>query len=1457
MRLTYTEKKRPRASFATRKDTIKMPYLLQMQIDLYNRFLQKDIAHDKREMIGLQKAFVNLFPVVSNNELVEMTFHGYELEDPLFTVRECKERNLSYCAKIKVHLRLHIRLREDYTQIKEMREEKSVYMGDIPLMTDNGSFVINGTERVIVSQLHRAPSVYFTRDQSRHANSHKTNFLARLIPNAGSWLDFEFDSKELLHFRIDKRRKMYASLLLRALGYSVDDIIHEFYDAEEFEINKKTDTCRYRLVPEFLQGMTLPFDVTTEDGETIIKASVRIKESNLKKLAATSITHAQVPDSFITDTRRAWQDIIDKNTGEVIVHVNERVDEDALDKMRKCGIKSLHTIYSNENDCGLHIANTVLVQESDYPIRDAEHAREVIFRHLRPGDPAKPPEIVAKTFNDTFFNPDRLDLSKVGRMKINQRLGHKVEVRPTHMASYVHEPRAAMEWCVVASRQAKSRVMPKPPELRSAIPSDQLDDQALVRVLREIKEDGPRVIAWHLGKGAATAIANKVRAAGLITEVKEQLVLSKIDIVNTIKMLINLVNHKGGTDDIDSLGNRRIRMVGEFIQQEYVAGLRRFQKAILDRMQLADSDNMKPSDLVNAKTICQGVRDFFNSNQLSQFMDQTNPLAEVTHKRRVSALGVGGLQRDRAGFEVRDVHPTHYGRLCPIETPEGPNIGLINSFSLYARTNEYGFITTPYRVVANGKVTDEIAWLSAVDEMDNCIAQANSKLKADGHFAADLVSCRQAGEFTFVRPDEIRYMDVAPAQIASVAAALIPFLEHDDSNRALMGSNMQRQAVPSLRPQKPLVGTGIEAKVAADSGHVVIARRNGIIEFVDASRIVVRADEAAAGEFGVDIYNLTKYMRSNQNTTINQRPVVRTGDRVRADDIIADSAATDTGELALGQNVLVAFVPWNGYNFEDSILVSERMVIDDRFTTIHIEEHVCKARDTRNGPEIITRDIPNQPESALSYLDESGIIQTGAEVGPGDILVGKVTPKIEGQQTPEERLLRAIFGNKGEDVKDTSLRMPTSSVCTVVDVKVFTANAEDRDERAKAIIRQELDDYKIDQAAMRKIYEENAASDRGKITIGQTVAKAITGLSAGKKVTAAWWKKAALSDRLNVAVKDESAQKDLEKIDENLKMMNDNLKKDYLRQERKLNRNDELLAGVNKNIKVYLAIKRSLQVGDKMAGRHGNKGVVSRIVPVEDMPYLANGTPVDIVLNPLGVPSRMNIGQILETHLGLASKGLGEKITLLLAKERAKAVAELRTMLPNIYARKGMALPVDFDEFSDDELIAVAKNLQEGVPFATPIFDGASEKDITSMLKLADLPATAQMQLFDGRTGDPFERLVTVGHKYMFKLHHLVDEKMHARSTGPYSLVTQQPLGGKAQGGGQRLGEMEVWALEAYGAAYTLWEMLTVKSDDRVGRNRIYESICKGEVSLEPSLPESYKVLKSELRALCIDIEEE
>ena len=1461
MSLNYTEKKRPRASFASRKDILDMPYLLQMQTELYNKFLQKDVRPDKREQIGLQESFVNLFPVECSNGLVEMTFHGYTLEEPEFTVRECKERNLSYSARIKVHLRLHIRDREDRNKIKEVREEKAVYMGDLPLMTDNGSFVINGTERVIVSQLHRAPSVYFTRDNSRQVQNNKINFQARMIPNAGSWLDFEFDSKENLYFRIDKRRKMYVSILLRALGYSIDDIIKEFYDAEEFVVGK--DSLEYVLRDEFLLGVSLPFDIKDSSGKVVIKASQRIKQGQLRQLAKSKVTKQKVTDEFVTEVRRAWTDVVSED-GEVIVQTNQAITAEHLARIREAGIKKIYTIYSNDNNCGMHIANTIEAQEKDLRISTSNRtegirfARNLIFRHLRPGDPATP-EIVAKTFNDTFFNPERIDLSKIGRMKINQRLGHGVEVRPSKLKSHEHTPRPELEWCVVASKDLKLRGALNNESLRKAVSVDHLDDTLLGLVADEIKNEGPRVVAWHLSKDDANAIAKKLQNEGFSADVREQFVLSREDILNTIKMLINLVNRKGTTDDIDSLGNRRIRMVGEFIKQEYKSGLRRFQKAIIDRMAQAESENMKPSDLVNAKTISQSVREFINSNQLSQFMDQNNPLAEITHKRRVSALGIGGLQRDRAGFEVRDVHPTHYGRLCPIETPEGPNIGLINSMALYARINEYGFLTAPYRIVRNGKATADIAWLSAFEETNAYIAQANSVLNKDGSFAAEMVSCRCQGEFTFAKPEDIAYMDVAPSQIASVAAALIPFLEHDDSNRALMGSNMQRQAVPSIRPSKPLVGTGIEAKVASDSGHVVRADRAGVVEYVDASRIVVRAKAVSEDEFGVDIYNLTKYMRSNQNTTINQRPLVRAGDSIEGGDIIADSAATDVGELALGQNVMVAFLPWYGYNFEDSILVSEKLIVDGTFTTLHIEEHICKARETRNGSEKITRDIPNQPESALAHLDESGIVLAGTEVEPGSVLVGKVTPKTDSQQTPEERLLRAIFGSKGDDVKDTSLRMPSGARGTVIDVKVFSADHEKRSARALSIISSELAAYRKDNDARFEIYQRDADNERAKLAVGKELAKNIKGstLKAGQKITKDWWKNATVEMRNAVSLKDDKAQTKLEQIKKRIQEKRKELEKDYKAQEAKLNRNDELQHGVSTNIKVYVAIVRELKVGDKMAGRHGNKGVVSRIVPVEDMPYMIDGTPVDIVLNPLGVPSRMNLGQILETHLGLASRSLGRKIEKMLEIEKAKAVKQIRAFLTKIYSRKNMAKPVDFNTYSDEEIIEVANKFKAGVPFATPIFDGATEEDIVEMLKLADQPEDAQVQLYDGRTGEPFDRKVTVGHKYMFKLHHLVDEKMHARSTGSYSLVTQQPLGGKAQGGGQRLGEMEVWALEAYGAAYTLWEMLTVKSDDRSGRNKIYESICKGDVVLEPSVPESYKVLKSEIRALAINFEEE
>ena len=1474
MKFSYTEKKRPRLSFARRRDKVAAPSLLKTQLESYRRFLhgvqmvdeegaRRPAAKapenpDSIAVGGLLETFRRCFPITSNNSLVTLDFVECWLEDSEFTERECKERSMSYEAKIKVKLLLKIRSREDRS-LKSPKEE-AVYMGSLPLMTANGSFIINGTERVIVSQLHRAPSVYFMRDSSRTTGSAGLNFQSRVIPYYGCWLDFEFDSKNQLHFRIDKRQKMPVTLLLMAIGYNHERIISEFYDPEVFAFDPETGKASYQLQEVQLRDVSLPFDICNAKGEVIAERDKRIKRGTLKRIADAGIVSQQVEDEFLIG-RRTWETVIDEETGEVLLPVNKVLEENDLGLLRSSGIRKLRTIYINDSHCGDHIARTLTAQDVDNQSKadGLDQARVQIYKKLRPGDPIAE-DAVSRVFNDTFFSHQRYSLSRVGRMKMNQRLGYSRPVRPSERSGHVHRPRPAMEYCVVMSRRPDLRTLPKLEKLTEALPEYSPDD--LQRMHRELKDGLELVVGWHYETpAAAEQIIGRLDEAGFGARVIEQQVLSPTDILSTVKELVNLANGVGSEDDIDSLGNRRVRSVGEFVQSNYEAGLKRFERAIRDRLQHAEVDNLNPSDFVNAKTIGLAVRDFFMSNQLSQFMDQNNPLSEVTHKRRVSALGIGGLQRDRAGFEVRDVHPSHYGRLCPIETPEGPNIGLINSFAVYAQTDEYGFIVTPYRRVRAGKVTDEIVQLDVSKEYDAVIAQANAPLNAKGAFVDNLVSCRKGGEFISRRPEDIEYVDIAPAQIASIAAALIPFLEHDDANRALMGSNMQRQAVPCISPEKPLVGTGEETILAAESGQVVRASHAGKVDYVDAARIViVRSERDPAGSGGVDIYNLTKYMRSNQNTTINQRPLVAVGDAVAADDVIADAAATDLGELALGQNLLVAFMPWHGYNFEDSILISERVMVDDRFTSVHIVEHSSKARDTRNGPETISRDVPNQSERALAHLDASGIVQIGTEVAPGDILVGKVSPKAETQTSPEDRLLTAIFGEKGEDVKDTSLRLPDGGAGTVIDVKVFTETPAERDDRALSIIEDLKRKYRKDLDDKLRIYETDAIAEVASTAEGKTLAAAWGDLAKGDKLTRTALKKITGSGSTHwqkIKLNDDAAQQRIEAIKKRIGSLKRSHEKSMKRYAAKIERGDIMPSGVNKTVKIYVAIRRNLQVGDKMAGRHGNKGVVSRIVPVEDMPYMADGTSVDIVLNPLGVPSRMNIGQVLETHLGLAAKGLGDKIKALLAKERAAAAAKLRTELDKLYNRPAAVDRIDFSAYSDDEIIATARRLDTGVPMATPIFDGASEEDIVDMLKRAGMPESGQMTLYEGRTGEPFERPVTVGIMYMLKLHHLVEEKMHSRSTGPYSLVTQQPLGGKAQQGGQRLGEMEVWALEAYGAAHILWEMLTVKSDDVSGRTGMYDSIVSGEFSLDPSLPESFKVLKSEIRSLGIDFSEE
>ncbi|CAB1370298.1 DNA-directed RNA polymerase subunit beta [Denitratisoma oestradiolicum] len=1363
MTYSYTEKKRIRKSFAKRAGVLEVPFLLGTQLESYTQFLQVDVPVSLRRSQGLQAAFNSIFPIVAHSGVARLEFVEYRLGEPAFDVKECQQRGLTFASPLRAKVRLVILDRESNNEkIKEVKEQE-VYMGEIPLMTTTGSFVINGTERVIVSQLHRSPGVFFEHDKGKTHSSGKLLFSARIIPYRGSWLDFEFDPKDILFFRVDRRRKMPVTILLKAIGMTVEQILSGFFEFDTFHLGKKG--VQFELVPERLRGEVARFDIMDKAGKVIVPRDKRITAKHIRELAEAGIKKLAVPDDYILG-RVIATNVVDAETGEILAQANEEITESLLAKLQESGVTDLKTLYVNDLDRGAYISTTLRADET----ADQWAARVAIYRMMRPGEPPTE-EAVETLFHGLFYSEERYDLSTVGRMKFNRRVGRQ--------------------------------------EL----------------------------------EGVGT--------------------LSNEDIVDVIRILVELRNGRGEVDDIDHLGNRRVRSVGELAENQFRTGLVRVERAVKERLNQAESDNLMPHDLINAKPISAAIKEFFGSSQLSQFMDQTNPLSEITHKRRVSALGPGGLTRERAGFEVRDVHPTHYGRVCPIETPEGPNIGLINSLALYARVNPFGFIETPYRKAESSHVSDEIEYLSAIEEGKYIIAQANAQLDKKGRLTDELVSCRSSGEFELKEPVDVQYMDVAPGQIVSVAASLIPFLEHDDANRALMGANMQRQAVPCLRPEKALVGTGIERTVAVDSGTAVQALRGGLVDYVDANRIVVRVNDAetVAGEVGVDIYNLIKYTRSNQNTNINQRPVVKVGDMIAKGDVVADGASTDLGELALGQNMLVAFMPWNGYNFEDSILISERVVADDRFTSIHIEELTVVARDTKLGPEEITRDIATLGEVQLGRLDESGIVYIGAEVEAGDVLVGKVTPKGETQLTPEEKLLRAIFGEKASDVKDTSLRVPSGMNGTVIDVQVFTREGIERDKRAQSIVDDMLKGYKQDLADQMRIVERDTFARIERLLVNKVAAKGPKKLTKGTKITKAYLESLEHYHWFDISLTEEEAQQQLENLRDSLEQTRRDFDVAFDAKKKKLTQGDELPPGVQKMVKVYLAVKRRLQPGDKMAGRHGNKGVVSKIVPIEDMPHMADGTPVDIVLNPLGVPSRMNIGQILETHLGWAAKGLGNRIEEML---RAEAnAAEVRKYLNKIYNSSGHG--ADLESLNDGEILELADNLSGGVPFATPVFDGAKEEEIHAMLNLAYPEEVAkragltasrtQTTLYDGRTGDAFERSVTVGYMHVLKLHHLVDDKMHARSTGPYSLVTQQPLGGKAQFGGQRFGEMEVWALEAYGASYTLQEMLTVKSDDVNGRTKVYESIVKGEHKIDAGMPESFNVLVKEIRSLAIDID--
>ena len=1367
MPYSYTEKKRIRKSFAKREDVQQVPYLLATQLESFRKFLQRDVLPSERKPEGLQEAFNSIFPIVSHNQMARLEFVSYVLGEPIFDVKECQMRGLTYASPLRAKVRLVLMDREvSKPTVKEVKEQE-VYMGEMPLMTENGSFVINGTERVIVSQLHRSPGVFFEHDRGKTHSSGKLLFSARVIPYRGSWLDFEFDPKDILFFRIDRRRKMPVSILLKAIGMSPEAILAHFFEFDHIEL--QDDGARLQLVSQRWRGEVASFDIKDRDGNIIVEKDKRINARHIRQLDDAKIDFISIPEDTLVG-RTLAKNVVSPDTGEIIAKANDEITETMLVEMRAANIRDIETLYINDLDQGGYISLTLRTDDT----ADQMAARVAIYRMMRPGEPPTE-EAVEALFQRLFYSEDTYDLSRVGRMKVNSRLGRGDDIT------------------------------------------------------------GP-------------------------------MTLTDEDIVDAIKVLVDLRNGKGQIDDIDHLGNRRVRCVGELAENQFRTGLVRVERAVKERLGQAESENLMPHDLINSRPISAAVKEFFGSSQLSQFMDQTNPLSEVTHKRRVSALGPGGLTRERAGFEVRDVHPTHYGRVCPIETPEGPNIGLINSMALYARLNEYGFLETPYRKVENHQVTHEIVYLSAIEESNYIIAQANAELDESGRFVDELVACREAGETLMTAPENVHFMDVAPSQIVSVAASLIPFLEHDDANRALMGANMQRQAVPCLRPETAIVGTGIERTVAVDSGTTVQARRGGVVDHVDADRVVIRVndEENVAGEVGVDIYNLIKYTRSNQNTNINQRPIVRRGDVVARGDVLADGASTDLGELALGQNMMIAFMPWHGYNFEDSILISEKVVSDDRYTSIHIEELTVVARDTKLGAEEITRDISNLAETQLNRLDDAGIVHIGAEVSADDVLVGKVTPKGETQLTPEEKLLRAIFGEKASDVKDTSLRVPSGMVGTVIDVQVFTREGIERDQRAESIIEDELRRYRQDLNDQLRIVEADAFDRIAKFLVGKVVNGGPRRLAKGSEVTAEYLE--SIEDRwqwFDVRLADEEEALVLEQTKDSLEHKRHQFDVSFEEKRKKLTQGDELPPGVLKMVKVYLAVKRRLAPGDKMAGRHGNKGVVSRITPVEDMPHMADGTPVDIVLNPLGVPSRMNVGQVLEVHLGWAAKGIGHRINAMIEKEQGVQAAEIREYLDRVYNSTGQK--ADIQSLSDKEILEMAHNLRNGLTLATPVFDGATEDEIKVMLELAypdDIAEKLQLSadrtqitLYDGRTGEQFERPVTVGYMHFLKLHHLVDDKMHARSTGPYSLVTQQPLGGKAQFGGQRFGEMEVWALEAYGAAYTLQEMLTVKSDDIAGRTKVYENIVKGDHVIDAGMPESFNVLVKEIRSLALDMD--
>jgi DNA-directed RNA polymerase subunit beta len=1351
-----------RRSFGRIKKIIDLPYLIEIQKNSYELFLQKDVPAAQRQNLGLQEVFKSVFPIKDFNETASLEFVSYSLGEAKYDVEECHQRGMTYAAPLKVTVQLVLWDVDSQTGSRSIKnvKEQEVYFGEMPLMTKNGTFMVNGTERVIVSQLHRSPGVFFEHDKGKTHASGKLLYSARVIPYRGSWVDLEFDPRDILYVRIDRRRKFHATVLLRALGMTTEDLLNYYYKSDTIIFDGRKPALLFNA--NHLLGAKVGSDLRdSKTNELIVKEGKKYTRPILRQMEAAKIKQVPIGWEDILG-RVASHDVIDPQTNEVLLECNHEITQDKLDFIREKGIQQMEALFIDESSVGPYLRNTVLQDR----IRSPQDAILEIYRRLRPGDP---PTVESATnfFNNLFFNPDRYDLSKVGRLKLNHRLKLNVPL--------------------------------------------------------------------------------------------EQGTLRKEDILEVVRYLMELKNGNGSVDDIDHLGNRRVRAVGELVENHFRVGLVRMERAIKEKMSLQDIETLMPQELINYKPVSAALKEFFGSSQLSQFMDQTNPLSEITHKRRLSALGPGGLTRERAGFEVRDVHPTHYGRVCPIETPEGPNIGLIASLTTYARVNEFGFIETPYREVDNGRVTDRIRYLSALEEEDHVIAQANAPIDARGAFTIDLVSARKGGEFVMARPEEVNLMDVSPNQLVSVAASLIPFLENDDANRALMGSNMQRQAVPLLRTEAPFVGTGMEKTVARDSGVTVVARRDGVVESVDSTRIVVKADKPAGPrDTAVDIYNLVKYQRSNQNTCINQRPIVMVGDQVKASDVIADGPSTEMGELALGRNVLVALMPWGGYNFEDSILISERVVKEDIYTSIHIEEFECVSRDTKLGPEEITRDIPNVGDEALTDLDDSGIIRIGAEVKPGDILVGKITPKGETQLSPEEKLLRAIFGEKAGEVRDTSLRVPPGVEGTVINVRIFSRKGLGKDERSKVIEDEEITRLRKDQHDEIRILQEGALRRLKKLLVGRRLAARLADdgrkvlLNKGQEITEDDLDQLPMPYWGEIRVENESVEAELNRIVESTTEQVNLIKDVFEDKINKLKGGDELPPGVIKMVKVFVAIKRKLQVGDKMAGRHGNKGVISRILPEEDMPYLEDGTPVDVVLNPLGVPSRMNVGQILEAHLGWAARSLGQQIDELLRTHRQDGDTLRRRLKEYLNTKDANEL---IDSIKENDVFKLAEKYRDGVRIASPVFDGAAEEEIFNLLRKAGLPATGQVTLYDGRTGQPFDGKVTVGVMYIMKLHHLVDDKIHARSTGPYSLVTQQPLGGKAQFGGQRLGEMEVWALEAYGAAYTLQEMLTVKSDDVIGRTRMYEAIVKGDNLLEPGLPESFNVMVKELQSLGLDVD--